>query len=98
MPTVLKAKKDFSWAHRGVEIEEFAKGQLIETDDKDLIRVSIDEGWAEKAKAPTKAEQKKELEEKLTALEAKLVDAKDGEEIAIEQEIAETKAALVALG
>lgn len=44
----LIAKQDFSWAHRGVQIEEFKKGQDIETDDPDLIRVSTEEGWAAK--------------------------------------------------
>lgn len=98
MPKVtLKAKNDFSWAHRGVEIEQFAKGQLIETEDEDLIRVSTEEGWAEKSKAPSKVEQKKDLEEQLVSLEAQLVDAKPGEEPAIEQKISEVKAALAAL-
>ncbi|WP_343735260.1 hypothetical protein [Acidovorax sp.] len=44
----LIAKQDFSWAHRGVEIEEFKKGQEIDTEDQDLIKVSTDEGWAAK--------------------------------------------------
>lgn len=93
----LKAKTDFSWAHRGVEVEEFKKGQLIETEDQDLIDVSQGEGWAEKAKAPTKAEQKKELQEKIADLEARLIDAEGDEEIAIDAEIATAKAALAAL-
>lgn len=46
----LTAKQDFSWAHRGVEIEEFKKGQVIETKDEDLIRVATKEGWASKAR------------------------------------------------
>jgi len=44
----LIAKQDFSWAHRGVQIEEFKKGQDIETEDPDLIKVSTDNGWATK--------------------------------------------------
>lgn len=94
---VLKAKKAFSWAHRGVEIEEFAKGQIIETDDGDLIRVSLEEGWTEKTKAPTKDEQKADLEAKIAQLETSLVDAKPDEEVAIEQQLADAKAALAAL-
>lgn len=42
----LIAQEDFSWAHRGVDVEQFEKGQEIETDDEDLIEVSTREGWA----------------------------------------------------
>lgn len=42
----LKALQDFSWAHRGVQIEEFKEGQTITTEDEDLIRVAKEEGWA----------------------------------------------------
>jgi len=45
----LTAIKDFSWAHRGVEIEQFEKGAVIDTEDADLIKVATDEGWAKKA-------------------------------------------------
>lgn len=48
----LTAIKAFSWAHRHVEIREYAEGELIETDDQDLIEVSIREGWAADAAAP----------------------------------------------
>jgi hypothetical protein len=41
----LIAQKDFSWAHRGVEVEHFDAGAEIETDDEDLIEVSTAEGW-----------------------------------------------------
>jgi hypothetical protein len=94
----LKAKQSFSWAHQGVRIEEFAKGQLIETDDEDLIAVSVREGWAEKAKAPNKAEQKKAIEARVAELETQLLAAEEGEEAAIEAEIQAVKAELVALG
>lgn len=93
----LKAKKDFSWAHRGVQVEEFKKGQIIETDDEDLIRVSQEEGWAEKAKAPSKAEQKKAIEAEIAELEAQLVAADDAALPDLEAQIAEKKAALSAL-
>lgn len=46
----LIAKQDFSWAHQGVRVEEFKKGQEIETDDKDLIQVSTKEGWTSKSR------------------------------------------------
>lgn len=43
----LIAQQPFSWAHRGVLVEHFAEGQVIETDDQDLIDVATREGWAE---------------------------------------------------
>jgi hypothetical protein len=46
----LIAKTEFSWAHRGCEIEAFTKGQEFETEDADLIQVSMKEGWASEAK------------------------------------------------
>jgi len=55
----LKAKKPFSWAHQGVRIEEFQAGQPIETDDADLIAVSLHEGWTEKADKPAANKAKK---------------------------------------
>jgi hypothetical protein len=56
----LIAKTDFSWAHRGVEIERFEAGQEFETEDADLISVATSEGWAEIAgqKADAPAENK----------------------------------------
>lgn len=41
----LKVITDFSWAHRHVEIREHKVGEIIETDDHDLIEVSIRDGW-----------------------------------------------------
>lgn len=44
-------KKPTKWAHRGVEVVEYAKGQTIDTDDEDLVRVACDEeGWATRGK------------------------------------------------
>lgn len=43
----LTAITNFSWTHRGVELEHFEAGQVIETEDQDLIDVSATEGWAE---------------------------------------------------
>ena len=42
----LKVITDFSWAHRHVEIKEHKTGDIIETDDQDLIEVSTRERWA----------------------------------------------------
>ena len=38
--------KPFSWAHFGVQLEHFEAGAEIETDDPDLIEVSLREEWA----------------------------------------------------
>ncbi len=51
----LKAKQAFSWAHQGVSIEHFEKGQIIETDDQDLIDVATQEGWASKVGGKSKS-------------------------------------------
>lgn len=41
----LTAIKNFNWAHAGVRVEEFEKGAVIDTEDRDLIEVSTREGW-----------------------------------------------------
>lgn len=46
----LKVMKPFDWAHKGVRVESFEKGQVINTEDEDLIRVSIDEKWCSRVK------------------------------------------------
>jgi hypothetical protein len=48
----LEILQDFKWAHRGVEVVEYTKGDTIETDDQDLIEVSTSDAnkWAAKAK------------------------------------------------
>lgn len=46
----LKVIKDFSWAHRHVEIREYKKDDVIDTDDEDLIRVATAEKWAKQVK------------------------------------------------
>lgn len=46
----------FSWAHRGCIVEAFEVGQVIKTEDADLIRVSLDEGWTEDHGAKVRAE------------------------------------------
>jgi hypothetical protein len=42
----LIAQEKFSWAHNGVQVEEFEAGTEIETEDEELIKVSTSEGWA----------------------------------------------------
>lgn len=60
----LIAQTDFSWAHRGVEVEQFAAGAEIETEDEDLIEVSTAEGWTApadgEASAPAKRSRTKQ--------------------------------------
>lgn len=52
MPTFLKVKVPFSWAHRGVDVKHYEAGQVIETEEEDLVSVSVAEGWAVKTKEP----------------------------------------------
>lgn len=56
---ILKAKKTFSWAYRNVDVREHVKGEIIETDDEDLVRVATEEGWV----APHKPAPGEKLEE-----------------------------------
>lgn len=59
----LKVKNPFSWAHQHVNIKDYAKGDVIETDDADLIQVSVKEGWATESKAPAQDHQSDEPEQ-----------------------------------
>lgn len=58
----LKVIKPFDWAHQHVRVESFAKDQVIETDDEDLIRVSTKEGWTRAVRGKA-AEQGQEQEQ-----------------------------------
>lgn len=60
----LIATQDFKWAHRGVEVEEFKAGAVIETEDSDLIEVSTGEGWCERTDKPAENKAKKSAPEK----------------------------------
>lgn len=42
-----KILKSFSFAHRGVEVIEYAEGDEVEVDDTDFEQVAISEGWVE---------------------------------------------------
>ena len=55
----LKIIKAFTWAHSGVELEQFDEGQEIETEDQDLIAVSVSEGWAESEDKPKRKKAEK---------------------------------------
>jgi len=52
----------FSWAHRGCIVEAFQKGQEIETEDPELIRVSLEEGWTEDGDAQARAAEARQRE------------------------------------
>ena len=51
----LKVKADFKWAHEHVHVKEYVKGEEFETEDEDLIRVALEEGWAAKVGERAKA-------------------------------------------
>jgi len=55
----LKVVKPFSWAHRHVDVKSYKKGDVIETDDKDLIEVATKEGWVSSGKAADAAPENK---------------------------------------
>lgn len=76
----LVALQGFSWAHAGVRIEQFEKGQLIETEDEDLIKVAFQEGWvedAEKPQDPKKAESKSKEKKPVSPAEPPVEPAVD---------------------
>lgn len=51
----LIALQDFSWAHQHVSIKEYKEGEVIETDDQDLLDVAKAEGWViEEGEKPSK--------------------------------------------
>jgi hypothetical protein len=97
----LKVKKAFSWAHDHVRVEEFAVGQIIETEDEDLIRVSSEEeGWATKVKegkSDANAEAKAALEKEIAALEVQITSAIEADAPALQTELTAKREALAAL-
>lgn len=77
----LKVIKPFDWAHRGVQVEHFEAGIVIETEDEDLIRVSRHEGWAageEGEKLQGKPSAGLKVDELKAALTEKGIDFPDG--------------------
>lgn len=40
----LKIKRGFLWAFRGCDVVSFESGQTVDTEDQDLINVSVHEG------------------------------------------------------
>jgi hypothetical protein len=55
----LEVKKTFTWAHQHVNVQQHTAGEVIETEDEDLIRVACEEGWAAEVK-DSKAKASKE--------------------------------------
>lgn len=77
----LKVIKAFDWAHRGVQVERFEAGSIIDTEDEDLIRVSQAEGWADEddGKAPQgKPSAGMKVDDLKTALAAKGIAFPEG--------------------
>lgn len=96
----LKAKQAFSWAHDHVRVEEFAKGQVIETEDEDLIRVSLEEGWTVKDTTKTKndsGEAKAALEKEIADLEERIKAASAADAPALQEQLTAKREALAAL-
>lgn len=93
----LKVVKDFDWAHRHVDIKSYKKGDVIDTDDEDLIRVAKQEKWVADAKKEDIAAQVKALEAEIATLGDKLAEADEAEIAPIEVEIAKKQEELQAL-
>jgi hypothetical protein len=92
-----KVLKNFEWAHQHVRVVPYAKNQVIETDDQDLIRVGTEQKWIAEAKSSDVAVQVKALEDEINALGQRLEAAEEAEIAALEQEIRDKQAALEAL-
>jgi hypothetical protein len=69
----LKITKTFPFAHGGRNVVTYEKGQVIDTDDKELIAVALEEGWATKTKAGT-SDESPENKADTPALETKATD------------------------
>lgn len=102
----LKVIKAFSWAHEHVHVKEYAKGDVIDTEDKDLIRVSKEEGWVSKdkdakpgavAETAAAAEAKAELEKDISALEIQITSASEVDAPALQAELDAKRQALADL-
>lgn len=93
----LKVIKNFNWAHRHVDIKSYKKGDVIDTDDEDLIRVAKQEKWVSDAKKEDITAQVKALEAEIATLGDRLAEADDAEIASIEAEIAKKQAELKAL-
>lgn len=48
----LTVTKPFAWAHRGIDVEHYEPGQVIDTEDQDLIAVSLKQKWTVKGEQP----------------------------------------------
>lgn len=46
----LKIVKDFPFAHDGIRVEQYLAGTQIDTEDPELVKVAVAEGWAKKVK------------------------------------------------
>lgn len=44
---MLKVKQDFTYFHRGYDRTDYKAGDVINTDDEEMIEVVISQQWAE---------------------------------------------------
>ena len=44
---MLKVKQDFTYFHRGYDRTDYKSGDVIDTDDEEMIEVVISQQWAE---------------------------------------------------
>lgn len=93
----LKVLKNFSWAHRHVHVKEYVKGQVIDTEDEDLIAVATKEKWVQEAGSKDVDAQIKSLTDEINALSAKLDEAEDAQIAGIEAQLKEKQAELQTL-
>lgn len=93
----LKVIKAFDWAHRHVDVQSYAKGDVIDTEDEDLIRVAKEEKWVTDASNADVKGQIKAVEAEISALKSKLTAANEAAKPAIEKELQAKAAELAAL-
>lgn len=48
----LKITQDFAYAHRGYDRREYVSGDVVDSDDAEMIDVATREGWAVPADKP----------------------------------------------
>lgn len=43
----IRITKNFAFAHRGVDVRNYAAGDVVDADDPQLLEVALAEGWAQ---------------------------------------------------
>ena len=59
---MLTVKKDFTYYHKGYDRRDYAAGDVIDTDDEEMIEVAINQQWieSEEKQKPVKRTKAKE--------------------------------------